>query len=546
MQLQVSCFLYYIGWYNKTNEMGYQRRKLFVLGRYYMGNIKSFNLDNNYSIEGMWALNLGDLFEKNSFIFSDEAIPGNLEISKGRITLDINSCFNRFGSDYDKNVYRIYGYLSSGLFVILEKCFIINRALSAPGYVVEKYLANVAYILDKDPIYTDFNIEEKIIATKVNFEIDYLKNWYNIDLPRFDNLRNSNGVTIHYNNEFFDKNKFEILDGKYIISLKKDIKANQVINQGAQVKTESYISIYTKDYKTETIEIFMEIANWTLKLSDFFTQTFGRYTYFEFYLEDEMNRMRIEDLGNGECKFHSPKYKGRLIFRQASNESPKLKINSLRLSDIKDDYGELIKAWFEEKDKLQYIIDLYYQNMNSSLEIETILVNKIKMLETYYDNFLQGQEESLTNKDLKYNEAKEKIKNYMNSLEIEESTKEEVNRRLDKNKKNSTTLREKLEVVLERFPDELKVVFSEMDPNWKEDTNFIFNFSRRLKDTRNFYTHGANNRRNKKRLKTTDEFLSASLVLDFVIYYFVLRSLYGENRNKRIYQYPFLKSNLRK
>ena len=130
-----------------------------------------------------------------------------------------------------------------------------------------------------------------------------MKNWYNIDLPRFDNLRNSNGVTIHYNNEFFDKNKFEILDGKYIISLKKDIKANQVINQGAQVKTESYISIYTKDYKTETIEIFMEIANWTLKLSDFLTQTFGRYTYFEFYLEDEMNRMRIEDLGNGECKF---------------------------------------------------------------------------------------------------------------------------------------------------------------------------------------------------------------------------------------------------
>lgn len=511
-----------------------------------MGNIKSFNLDNNYSIEGMWALNLGDLFEKNSFTFSDEAIPGNLELSEGRITLGINGCFNGFGSDYDKNVYRIYGYLSSGLFVILEKCFIINSDFSAPGYVVEKYLANVAYILDKDPIYTDFNIEEKIIATKVNFEINYLKNWYNIDLPSFDDSSDSKTVTIHYNNEFFDKNKFEILDGKYIISLKKDIKANQVIHQGAQVKTESYISIYTKDYKTETIEIFMEIANWTLKLSDFLTQTFGRYTYFEFYLEDEMNRMRIEDLGNGECKFHNPKYKGRLIFRQASKESPKLKINSLRLSDIKDDYGELIKAWFEEKDKLQYIIDLYYQNMNSSLEIETILVNKIKMLETYYDNFLQGQEERLTNKDLKYNEAKEKIKNYMNSLEIEESTKEEVNRRLDKNKKNNTTLREKLEVVLERFPDELKVVFSEMDPNWKEDTNFIFNFSRRLKDTRNFYTHGANNRINKKRFKTTEEFLSASLVLDFVIYYFVLRSLYGENRNKRIYQYPFLKSKLRK
>ncbi|URN41388.1 HEPN domain-containing protein [Peptoniphilus genitalis] len=510
-----------------------------------MGNIKSFNLDNNYSIEGMWAFNLGDLFEKKSFTFSGGAIPGKLELSEGRITLDINGCFNGFGSDYDKNIYRIYGYLSSGLFVILEKCFIINSAFSAPGYVVEKYLANVAYILDKDPIYTDFNIEEKIIATKVNFGIDYLDNWYNIDLPSFDYSSDSKAVTIHYNNEFFDKNKFEILDGKYIISLKKDIKANQVIHQGAQVKTESYISIYTKDYKTETIEIFMEIANWTLKLSDFLTQIFGRYTYFEFYLEDKMNRRWIEDLGNGECKFHSPKYKGRLIFRQALKESPKLKINSLRLSDIKDDYGELLKTWFEEKDKLQYIIDLYYQNMNSSLEIETILVNKIKMMETYYDNFLQSQEKS-TDKDLKFNEAREKIKNFMDSSELEESTKEEVNRCLDKNKKNNITLREKLEAVLERFPDELKVVFSEMDPNWKEDTKFIFNFSRRLKDTRNFYTHGANNQRNRNRFTTTDEFLSASLVLDFVIYYFVLRSLYGENRDERIYQYPFLKAKLRK
>lgn len=542
----MSCFLYNTKWYNKINEMGYQRRKLFVLGRYYMGNIKSFNLDNNYSIEGMWALNLGDLFEKNSFTFSDEAIPGNLEISKGRITLDINGCFNGFGSDYDKNIYRIYGYLSSGLFVILEKCFIINRTFSAPGYLVEKYLANVAYVLNKEPLHTDFKNVEKIMATKVNFGIDYLDNWFNIDLPSFDYSSDSKAVTIHYNNEFFDNNKFEILDGKYILSLKKDIKGNQVINQGAQVNIESYISIYTKNYKEETIEIFIEIANWTLKLSDFLTQTFGIYTYFEFYLEDKINRMRIEDLGNGEYKFHSPKYKGRLIFTQTQKEASKLKINSLRLNDIKDDYGELLKAWFEEKDKLQYIIDLYYQNMNSSLEIETILVNKIKMLETYYNNFLQGQEERLTDKDLKYNEVKEKIKSYMNSFEIEESTKEEVNRRLDKNKKNNMTLREKLEVVLERFPDELKVVFSEMDPNWKEDTNFIFNFSRRLKDTRNFYTHGANNRRNKKRFKTTDEFLSASLVLDFVIYYFVLRSLYGENRNKRIYQYPFLKSNLRK
>ena len=510
-----------------------------------MGNIKSFNLDNNYSIEGMWVLKLEDLFEKNSPEFSDKTMPGTLKLSEGKITLSINGCFNGFGSDYAKNIYRIYGYLSSGLYVILEKCFIINRTFSAPGYELESYLANLAYVLNKDPLYTNFKNEEKIMATKVNFGINYLDNWYNIDLPSFDDSIDSKEVRINYKNNFFDNNKFEILDGKYILSLKKDIKANQVINQGAQVKIESYISIYTKNYKEEAIEKFMEIANWILKLSDFLTQTFGRFTYFEFYLEDEMDRMWLEDLGNGEYKFHSPKYKGRLIFTQTQKEVSKLKIDSLRLSDIKDDYGQLLKSWFDVKDKLQYIIDLYYQNINSRLEIETILVNKIKMMETYYDNFLHNQEE-LTDKDLKFKEAREKIKKFMDSSEIEESTKEEVNRRLYKNKKKNITLREKLEVVLERFPDELKVVFSEIDTKWKEDTNFIFNFSQRLKDTRNFYTHGANNQRNRSRFKTTEEFISASLVLDFVIYYFVLISLYGENCEERIYQYPFLKAKLRK
>lgn len=507
-----------------------------------MGNIKSFNLDNNYSIEGMWALKLENLFEKNGFTFSDEAIPGNLELSEGKIILDVNGHFNKLQSNFDNNIHSIYGYLSSGLFVILEKCFIINRVFSAPGYVVEKYFANVAYVFDKDPICTDFKLEEKIIATRVNFGIDYLDNWYNIDLPIFDNSSNSNGITIHYNNEFFDNNKFEILDGKYILSLKRDIKENQVINWGAQVKVEPYISIYTKNFKEEAIEIFMEIANWTLKLIDFLTQSYGKYTYFEFYLEDEINRVRIEDLGDYDYNFHNPKYKGRLIFSQALKEASKLKIDSLRLSNIKDDYEELLKVWFEKKDKLKYIIDLYYQNLNPSLEIETVLVNKIKMIETYYDNFLQSQEEKLADKDLKYNEAKEKIKNFMDGSDFEESIKKEVNRRLDKNRKNKKVLIEKIIVVLEKFPDELKIVFSEMNPNWEKETNFIFDFSKRLKETRNFYTHGANNQKNKSRFTTTDEFLRASSVLDFVIYYFVLRSLYGEGNNERIFQYPFLKT----
>lgn len=509
-----------------------------------MGNIEYFRLDNNYNAEGMWALKLEDLFEKQSYKFSDRAMPGRLEISEGEITLDINGCFNNFGSNFNNNYYTIYGYLSSGLFVILKKCFIINSGFSVPGYQVEKYFANLAYVLNKAPMHSDYKIYKKIMATKVNFKIDYLDDWYNVDLPEFDNTNNSERIVVQYRNEFFDNNKFEILDGNYIVNLKRKIKRYQIKDIGATVECEPCISISTKNYQEEDVETFMKIANDILKLNDFLTQTHGRYIYFEFYLEDDISRERMEKLENGDYKWNSPKYVGRMVFSQVLREAPKIRRNSLRLADVKNDYGKLIRTWFEKKDKLQYITDLYHQNTNSTLEIQSVLVNKIKMLETYYSNFLNDQEDTI-NKDAIIQDIKERINKWLNESEIEESFKEEVNLRLESRNNKYITLREKLEILLKKFPDKLKDVFSEMGPNWKEDTNFIFNFSRRLKDTRNFYTHGANDQRNKRRFKTTDEFLSASLVLDFVIYYFVLKALYGEGQDSRIFELPFLENGIK-
>lgn len=89
-----------------------------------MGNIKKFRLDDHQRFEGMWALSLEELFEKNGFTFSDEAKPGNLELSEGRISLDLNGSFNDLNSNLVDETYRIYGYLSSGLFVILKNALL--------------------------------------------------------------------------------------------------------------------------------------------------------------------------------------------------------------------------------------------------------------------------------------------------------------------------------------------------------------------------------------------------------------------------------------
>ena len=77
------------------------------------------------------------------------------------------------------------------------------------------------------------------------------------------------------------------------------------------------------------------------------------------------------------------------------------------------------------------------------------------------------------------------------------------------------------------------------------DDDFIFEFSNRLKDTRNFYTHGANIEKNKKRFTKIEEFLRTSLILDYVIYYYILKALYGEGQDSRIFELPFLENGIK-
>lgn len=510
-----------------------------------MGNIKKFRLDDHQNFKGMWALSPAELFEKNGFTFSDEARPGNLELSEGRIALDLNGSFNEFNSNLTEETYRIYGYLSSGLFVILEKCFITNTSLSAHGYVVETYHASLAYILAKNPIDKDFNTEAKIVATKVYFGIDYLDDWYNIDLPSYEDSNDTEGFSIRHNNTFFDENKFEVDGGNYIVRLQRKLIANQVMNQGARAIYEPFISITTKDYTEKSIETLFEAASWVLRFTDFITQTFGKYNYFEFYLEDEINNDSVETLENGDCIFHDPLYKGRLIFPQTTKKARKLSRSTLKLRNIKNDYAKLISAWFEKKDELKYIIDLYYQNVISGIDIETVLVNQIKMMETYYDNFLQGKSENISDKEARVKEVKDQIKDWMVESSIEVPIKEEIIKKLDRAPKPKINLREKLTVLLEGLPIELKCIYLDIDPEWEDDEDFCKDYSERLRDTRNFYTHGANKNKNKKRLETTKDLVTASSVLECVMYYYVLKSIYGEDNDQLIFQLPYLMSKIK-
>lgn len=82
-----------------------------------------------------------------------------------------------------------------------------------------------------------------------------------------------------------------------------------------------------------------------------------------------------------------------------------------------------------------------------------------------------------------------------------------------------------------------------LNTDWINSNEIISIFSERLKDTRNFYTHGANVNRHKKRLKTITEFIIADIILDIIIYYYVLNTL-GIGKEK-IIEYPFIRKKLK-
>lgn len=492
-----------------------------------MGDIKDFRLDNEVVFKGFWALNPEDLLDSN-FKVSKKAISGNLELKKGRITLDLNGNFQVHifnNKNKDAVINRIYGFLYNGLYVVLERCINIGRYSCSNGYVVEEYLISSLYTLNVNPKIVIPKDEDSVMVNRVNFSIDYLDQWYDIDRPEITLEREEAKIIEVHSNKFYDENEFSILNDTFFISFKRKLLSGYKETIGPYVTYEPYISISTKNYQQYDIETFKGIANWIFKLINFLTHTYGKYVTFEYFNENEINNGCVEVKNNGDHIYHNSNYIGRLVFPQITIKEFELNRYSVKLSDVKDNCATLIAKWFESRDKLEYIIDLYLQNLASNLALETDLINQIIILETYYDNFIAGKSEEIDDNDKMLEEIKQKIKNFIDDSATAPSVREEIIRRLDKESSKNTTLREKLTVLLQNLPSELSAGLICLDASWKNDNVFIEKYAERLKDTRNFYTHGANKKRNKKRFKTFEEAMSANKVLDYIIFYYIIKAL---------------------
>lgn len=497
-----------------------------------------YRLDNKNILKGMWSTALDELISDDGII-SDKAVPGNLELDNGKITLDLNGRLTGLSLNCDEEIKQIYGYLSNNMYVVLEKCYLTKSKIISNGYNVEKYISNYAYIISLHSNDVSLLDNGKVYATRTKFSFSYLEDWYNIDLPILNDETSKDYFSIEYINEFSDENSFNILDNEFTIKIKRDIRAICELNKGSSVKIDYFIEVISDNYEVKSIKEFYEILQWFMKLIDYLTQSKKRFLYIKFYLEDENNKFQSKSLDNGDYDYDYPIYYGQFIFPQLDEQAQEPKFNSLRLSDVKEDLETIICNWFEYKEKLKPVIDLYTQNYIPTLDIESILVNQIKMKERIYDNFFNSSREIQNCHAPNLDNAILEIKDYLDKSNIDISIKEEITKRLGNDRKSRPTLREKLTVILENIPYQLKNIFNLVDQKWEDDASFEKNFANRLKDTRNYHTHGPSKNKHRSRLRTFNELNNSSIVLKYVIYYHVISQL-GITDDKLL-NYPFLR-----
>lgn len=497
-----------------------------------------YRLDNKNILKGMWSTALDELISDDGII-SYKAVPGNLELDIGKITLDLNGRLTGLSLNCDEEIKQIYGYLSNNMYVVLEKCYLTNSKIISNGYSVERYISNYAYIISLYGNDVSLLDNREVYATRTKFSFSYLDDWYNIDLPILNDETSKDCFSIEYINEFSDENSFNILDNEFTIKIKRDIRNIHKVNKGSSVKLDYYVEVISDNYKVKSIREFYEILQWFMKLIDYLTQSKKIFLYIKFYLEDENNKFQSKSLDNGDYGYEYPIYYGQFIFPQLDEQAQEPKLNSLRLSDVKEDLKTIICNWFEYKEKLKPVIDLYTQNYIPTLDIESILVNQIKMMERIYDNFFNSSREIQNCHAPNLDNAILEIKDYLDKSSIDISIKEEITKRLGNDRKSRPSLREKLTVILENIPYQLKNIFNLVDQKWEDDASFEKNFANRLKDTRNYHTHGPRKNKHRSRLRTFSELNNSSIVLKYVIYYHVISQL-GITDDKLL-NYPFLR-----
>ncbi|MGK0554108.1 HEPN domain-containing protein [Macrococcus capreoli] len=475
-------------------------------------NFNDYIFDETFTVHGIFTLNKKDL---------PGGINCNLIHKPGEITLQTfglltdNEKKSSFMLFEELEQTKIYGMDDNANIIILDVDETPYGNVNFPGFPIMYYRVKEYKVFNIYYNEADINIRDKksleilIEELENNIEIeylifnyDYLKEWIGKDVSYMkvdkNNQETSFGVKLsEYKPTIVNIEKFE-MKLKDAISTSNDFKE-------LQIKQNYYLKLFNNENQKIELEkaIFLskKIKQFIEMLVDFplnFTNINFVYKY-----------KTVDNIGE------IPLIRGKVLFPQTIlNKTYKnQQFENKRLSEIEENFSKAINNWISMQDKLYFIVNQHLSNLYKNTYLENKLVDVIRNLEVFHRTFIE------TDGKVKLSDS-EKFKNELILSKIEEVLKEEEDLKYYRKKLNrewkNISLKERLMCLFEELPlDKKQIIFSE-----DED---IETFANRLKDTRNYYTHG--DKKNKNVIRDVNEMYTAYNKCKVILNYYILKQL---------------------
>jgi hypothetical protein len=387
----------------------------------------------------------------------DDKVSGTLSFSpEDGITLElIGFLGSRRSSAQLFETKIINGFSTNGKKLSLFKCYESNRTASYPGIETSIIQANYLFV------GANFINEDEICFNKVAIKLKNLDSWLGIS-----------GFDIQYNQAEHSTNIYYKLPQPIEFKINSGYKAKfEFISSGPS------ISIYTRKASIEqSVYLILEPLDKTDRhFKELLKQTHTFQMFITFATFTASFPLEII--------FYSPRYFIEFDSKKIPEEIQLYYTTSIKpknkeifhwdllfsYQDIEKNFKVIINNWYTQHDKINSILGLFLVNFyNPGIFNVNRFLNIAQALETFHRRFKK-------NNVLPKNQHKERLKTIINS--VDKKFKEWLKQKLSFS--NEPTLKERIDELLKDYSNQtIQKLIKDFD-----------NFSKLVKDSRNYYTH---------------------------------------------------------
>lgn len=416
-------------------------------------------MNESFTIDGLWWLPATPELK----------IPGNLSYKPGHTprlklmgTLNKPEKFLVMHSDFF-NPPLIHGVSSKGEFITLNRCLQINgnNVIGDAGHQTTSEF--IAYIVFFD---THFHDPDDIRFLSINVRLHELDNWFNKSCIKINSLENKQEEVLLDLPDPIITN-LEEFEVKLGVTGKRNYRLNS-----ASIQANAYLEIIGKNNKPidEFLTLVRLIQNFfTLLISDptFVTEMTGKLVV---YAEVPNNNSSTQII-----RIYYPAAGWQAEVRDVFWASM-----LLPLSEIEEDFPELLTLWVQKVQILKPVYDLFFAGIYKSTYPENEFLNLCQAIETYHRRIFGG--EFLPEKTFLDGLYKTLVAAITPDIEpdFRSSLKDGKLRYAFE-----YSLRKRIELLCQHITENINI-------NFLKNHQDIVNYAKKITDTRNYLTHYTN------------------------------------------------------